>query len=249
MEEKKNYKLTVAYDGSSFSGWQVQPNGVSIQEKLEHALFLILKEKVHVTGSGRTDAGVHAAAQIANFKTDRPFDLNRALYSLNGILPPEIRVLDLSSAPPSFHARFSAKGKCYTYRLTLGPVQPPHWRHFSWHIPWKIDLPSMERAASYLIGEHNFSAFTNESVSKDAKDLVRNLQRIDFVPWEFGTVIEFEGNGFLYKMVRNIVGTLVEVGSSKRKPEEIEAILASQDRKKAGQAAPPLGLFLSRVIY
>lgn len=249
MEEKKNYKLTVAYDGSSFSGWQVQPNGVSIQEKLENALLLILKEKIHVTGSGRTDAGVHAAAQIASFKTDRTFDLKKLFYSLNGILPPEIRVLSLEEADPSFHARFSAKGKCYTYRLTLGPVQPPHWRHISWHVPWKIDLPAMERAASYLIGEHNFSAFTNESVSKEEKDLVKTIKRIDFVPWEFGVLIEFEGDGFLYKMVRNIVGTLVEVGSLKREPEEMVSVLASLDRKKAGQAAPPLGLFLSRVIY
>jgi len=245
----KNYKMTIAYDGTGFSGWQVQPNGISIQQKLEEALCLVLREPTIVTGSGRTDAGVHAHRQIANFKTISDHSPSRIHRSLNGLLPPEIRVLDLGIADPSFHARFQAKGKCYTYRLTLGPVQPPHYRHYSWHVPWPLDLALMKEAASHLIGTHNFAAFTNESPSKEDMDLTRTLHRIDFVPWEFGICLEFEGDGFLYKMVRNIVGTLIEVGSLKTTPQEVQHILLSQDRRKAGQAAPPHGLTLSYVTY
>lgn len=241
--------MTVSYDGAPFSGWQVQPNGISIQEKLEEALTLILKENVHVTGSGRTDAGVHAHKQVANFKTATELEGRRILRSLNGILPPEIRVLDILEVDLDFHARFQAKSKCYTYRLTLKPVQPPHWRHYSWHVPWAVDLASMQEAASHLIGTHNFSSFANESPSKDEKDLVRRIDRIEFISWEYGVLIEFEGDGFLYKMVRNIVGTLVDVAASKLTPADVLAIKTSEDRRQAGQAAPPYGLFLSYVTY
>lgn len=249
MEGEKNFKIIVSYDGTLYSGWQVQPNGTSIQEKLEEALHVIFKEKIHVTGSGRTDAGVHAHKQTANFKVKTALESRRLLRSLNGLLPQEIRILEITEVDISFHARFDVKKKCYAYRMTLGPVQPPHWRHFSWHVPWDVNLPAMQEAASYLIGTHNFAAFTNESPSKEEKDLIRNINRIEFIPWEYGTLIEFEGDGFLYKMVRNIVGTLVDVGASKIPPEHIKTILSSLDRRTAGPAAPPLGLSLSYVVY
>jgi len=245
-----NYQLIIAYDGSEFGGWQVQPNAVSIQELIEKALQTILREPITLTGSGRTDAGVHAIGQVANFFTSKTPDPYRLRASLNGLLPKSIRIKEVSTADHNFHARYSAKRKCYHYRLCTAEVQLPFQRPYSWHIRFPFDAAALKQAAHYLIGEHDFTSFANEAHSGSAaKNAVRSLYRLDCIPEDDGWRLEFEANGFLYKMVRNITGTLIEVAAGKRCPNEMSAILEAKDRKEAGQAAPPQGLFLISVSY
>jgi tRNA pseudouridine38-40 synthase len=244
------YKLLIAYEGTHYHGWQVQPNGISIQSSLENVLKIILRKEVRIFGAGRTDAGVHALGQAAHFIFDDPIDLHKLLGSMNGLLPTDIRILSVERVEDSFHAQYSAAGKIYRYHLHLQMIESPFKRGFAWHIPYPLDLKAMQEAARMLIGRHDFTAFANESHrGVAAHDPVRTLQRIDFIDEPGGVYLEFEGEGFLYMMVRNIVGTLVEIGSGKRPPQEIERILASKDRRQAGQAAPPQGLFLVKVLY
>lgn len=246
----KNYKLLIAYDGTPFHGWQVQNNAESIQELIQKALTLILREPTKIIGSGRTDSGVHALGQVAHFHTEIDFMPFRVLGSLNGLLPPEIRILALDEVSPTFHAQHSAIGKIYRYHISLNPVLSPFIRGRCWHIPYNVSLQEMIRASRKLLGTHDFTSFANEAhEGSAAKDPVRTIQRIDFLENNGELSIEFEGDGFLYKMVRNIVGTLVEVGSGKIQAEEIEEILAKKDRKAAGASAPPQGLFLVKVHY
>lgn len=244
------YKLLIAYDGTEYGGWQLQPNRRSIQQAVQEALALIAREEIAVTGSGRTDAGVHALGQVAHFSSSRSLDCYKALASLNGLLPKDIRVLEVKSASSQFHARYSAIGKCYYYHLCLERVQLPFTRRYAWHLVEKIDLSALKEAAGYLIGTHDFTSFANEaSFGSAAKNPVRELFRLDLIEEEGGLRLEFEGNGFLYKMVRNIVGTLTDVGRGKLPPGAIPEILAAKDRRKAGRAAPPEGLFLAFVTY
>lgn len=249
-DKRYNYKLTLAYDGTHFSGWQVQPNGISIQQKLQEALQIITHDQVHVTGSGRTDAGVHALKQVANFRSDNTLDLRRLQASLNGLLPYDIRILKCEEAPLDFHARYSATSKCYHYNLTLSPVQLPFHRLYSWHIRENLDRELLKRAARLFIGTHDFTSFANEAhAGSAAHDPVRTLTRLDIIEHDEGVRLELEANGFLYKMVRNIVGVLHEVATGKRAVEEIDTILAAKDRRQAGKAAPAQGLFLAYVTY
>lgn len=246
----KNYKLTIAYDGTRFSGWQIQPNSISIQEKLEEVLKILTKEEVKVTGSGRTDSGVHARGQVANFKTSKTLDPYKLRASLNGLLPYDIRVLEVEDVPLDFHARFSAKAKCYHYHLCLERVQLPFHRLYTWHVRQPLDLARLKEAAKHFIGEHDFTSFANEAhEGSAAKNPVRDLYRLDVVEEDGGVRLEFEGSGFLYKMVRNIVGTLHEVAVGKIDIDVIPSIFEAKDRKQAGAAAPPQGLFLNSVSY
>lgn len=242
--------MKIAYEGTSFSGWQIQPDSDSIQQRIEDALEIILKERVRIIGSGRTDAGVHALGQVAHFKYPSSIDTKRTLFSLNGILPKSIRILSLENAPADFHAQYSAISKTYHYRLCLSPVENPLQRNYRVHEPRKIDLDLLHQGIQPLLGSHDFSAFANkQTVGSAGKDPVRNLKRIDIIEEEGGIRLEFESNGFLYKMVRNIVGTLLEVGLSKRPPDDVVRILNSKDRRQASMAAPPKGLVLFHVDY
>lgn len=244
------YKLLIAYEGTNYHGWQIQPNGVSIQSTLENALKIILRNEVRIFGAGRTDAGVHALGQVAHFIHEEPIDVYKLHASMNGILPPDLRILSVESVGDDFHAQYSAVGKIYRYHLHLQPIASPFKRGFMWHIPYQLDLEKMQQAVRLLLGTHDFTAFANESHrGVAAHDPIRNLSRIDLIEEPGGVYLEFEGEGFLYMMVRNIVGTLVEVANGKRSVEEINAILASKDRRLAGQAAPPQGLFLVKVLY
>ncbi|MCE2982892.1 MAG: tRNA pseudouridine(38-40) synthase TruA [Parachlamydia sp.] len=245
------YKLTLAYDGTHYSGWQIQSNAVTIQQLLNKALKILLKnENAFATGSGRTDAGVHAKGQTAHFKSDEPLDAHRFLFSLNGLLPKDIRALNIEEAAPHFHAQYDAKGKEYHYYLHLDRVMDPFYRLYRWHYYNKIDRSLLREAATLFIGKHDFSAFANEShAGSAAKNPVRTLYRLDCVDIEGGLRLEFEGDGFLYKMVRNITGTLVAVASRKRPLADIPLLFASKDRRQASLAAPPRGLFLMRVRY
>lgn len=244
------YKLILAYDGTRFGGWQVQPNATSIQTLVEEALDTILRKPIKLIGSGRTDSGVHALAQVAHFNWDSSLDLRKLLHSLNGLLPPEIRVLNVELVAEDFHARFSAKGKTYHYRLNLNPVPLPFARLYCYHLTFPIDLDLLKQAAQLFIGEHDFTSFSNEAHrGSAARNPVRTIHRIDIVKKGDELVLEFEGNGFLYKMVRNIVGTLLDVARGKIPISEIPTIFKAKDRSSSGTAAPAHGLFLVNVNY
>lgn len=248
--EEYNYKIIIAYDGTHYSGWQIQPNGISIQQKLQEALKIYLRHETHIVGSGRTDAGTHAFGQVAHFKTPSEIDARRFLHSLNGILPIDIRIKSIENVPADFHARYSATGKIYHYFLHLNPILNPFKRLYSLHIYEKIDIDLLKEAAQHFIGTHDFTAFANEAhTGVAAHDPVRTLKRLDIIPIEEGLRLEFEADGFLYKMVRNITGTLLEVASKHRLPSSIPEIFASKDRRHAGKAAPPHALFLVKVLY
>lgn len=243
------YKLTIAYDGTAYCGWQIQPNGLTIQELIETKLKILVKE-ANVVGAGRTDAGVHARGQAAHFESAIALDLFKMLASLNGLLPKDIRVLQIERVPENFHARFSAINKEYHYHLQLGRVQDPFSRLYRWHIPDKIDIELMRECASLFLGTHDFSAFANESDRGAAgRNPIRTIKRIGIFLEADAARLEFEADSFLYKMVRNLTGILVEVARGKRTIADVEDVLLSRDRKRAGQAAPPHGLFLMRVDY
>ncbi len=242
--------MLISYDGSNYGGWQTQSNAISIQSLIENALSIAIKEPISIIGSGRTDAGVHALGQVAHFETNSLFNLYKVQHSLNGILPKDIRILKLYPVLEDFHARYSATGKTYHYHLHLDRVSDPFTRLYSWHIPYEIDLPSLEEAILLFIGTKDFTAFANEShKGAAAKNGVRTLRRIDVIKEPHGVRLEFEGTGFLYKMVRNITGTLVDIAAGKMTKKELESIFTSKDRKKAGTAAPAQGLFLMKVDY
>lgn len=244
------YKITIAYDGTAYSGWQIQPNGVTIQELFEQAVQTILRKKLGIIGSGRTDAGVHAAGQVAHFKTDAPLDLYRFQHSLNGLLPADIRVLSIEPTLENFHAQYSATGKIYHYHLHLDYVLSPFERYYRWHVREKIDPDLLKISALKFIGTHDFTSFANEAhLGSAARNPVRRMKRLDVISQPGGFRLEFEADGFLYKMVRNIVGMMVDVARGKRKLDEIEDIFATKDRRSAASAAPPQGLFLVKVHY
>lgn len=245
------YKLTVAYDGTHYSGWQVQPNAPSIQQHLQESLASFLGgECVSVIGSGRTDAGVHALNQIAHFKVEREINPNRLLLGLNGLLPDDIRIKRVELVPIEFHSQYSAIGKEYHYHLYLERIMDPFRRLYCWHLLRKINLNLLHEATSLFVGTHDFTSFANEPhAGSAAKNPVRTIYRLQMCEVEAGLRLEFEGNGFLYKMVRNIVGTLVDVASNRLTLEDVSSIFEAKDRRLAAQAAPPQGLFLVKVNY
>ena len=245
------YKLTLAYDGTRYVGWQVQPNGLAIQQLVQEKIEILLKRPTPLTGSGRTDAGVHALAQTAHFPTDNPLDLHRFSYALNALLPPDIRALSVEEVPSTFHARYSAKGKVYTYHLLLAPLPNPFRRLYNWHLPYtNFSLDLVAKGAEKLLGTHDFKGFAHEAHRSVASyDSTRTLRRLDITEWQNETVLLFEADGFLYKMVRNLVGTLVDIGRGHIPLDTLDDILTSKDRRLAGQTAPAHALFLKEVIY
>lgn len=250
MTTQFNYKLIIAYDGTQYGGWQVQPNALSIQELVHAAIKTIVRHDVTLIGSGRTDAGVHALGQVAHFKTDKQLDIFRFHGSMNGLLPNDIRILHVEQVSLDFHSQRSAISKTYHYHLCLDHVQMPFKRLYSLHVREKIDLELLKEAASHFVGTLDYTSFANESHEGcAARDPVRTISRIDIVHEDGGIRLEFQADGFLYKMVRNIVGTLLEVGRGKRLLTDIPRIFAARDRRQAGQAAPPQGLFLAHVDY
>lgn len=245
------YKITLAYEGTYYSGWQIQPNAPSIQQHLQEALGVLLGGlHTPVIGSGRTDAGVHALNQVAHFKTGQFFTPNRLLLALNGLLPRDIRIKRVEPVPLEFHSQYSAISKEYHYHLYLERVMDPFRRLYSWHVLRKIEQPLLKEGTLLFIGTHDFTSFANEGHEGSAsRDAVRTIYRLDICPEEGGLRLEFEGDGFLYKMVRNIVGTLIDVASRRVSLEDVRKMMEAKDRRKAGQAAPPQGLFLVRVGY
>jgi len=248
--QTRKYKIIVAYEGTKYSGWQEQLNGLSIQALIQKALKIALGSPCIVVGAGRTDAGVHALAQVCHFSYSGDVDLYRLCRSLNGLLPLDIRVKSVENSPLDFHACHSATGKIYRYHLYYEKVLDPFSRLYSWHLREPIDKVLLKQATDKFVGTHDFSSFANEAHKGSAsRNAVRTIKRISHLPGEGSLCLEFEGNGFLYKMVRNIVGTAVTVAMGKRHIDSIEEIFKAKDRRTADGAAPSHGLFLYKVLY
>ena len=237
----------IEYDGTAYHGWQRQPKDNSIQSEIETALHTMTGEAVPVTGSGRTDAGVHAYGQVANFTCDTHHTAGVFLKALNSLLPHDITIRSCEEIPLDFHARFAAKRKIYQYRIDNQPVPPALFKNFFWHIKKPLNLSLMQRAAVYLLGTHDFKAFQGQG--SDVKDTIRDIYRADLCKKGHQVIFEIEGNGFLRYMVRTIMGSLVDVGLERITPEDFNTILLSKDRATAGITAPAKGLFLMEVKY
>lgn len=247
----QNIKLLLAYDGRAYFGWQKTASGPSIEERLEKALEKILQHPILLQAASRTDAGVHADAQVANFFTlHLNLNLNRLLMSLNRLLPKDIVVLSMESVPLAFHPTLHCTGKEYHYYVCLGTIQLPRERFYSWHVPYRIDQKLIDEAIPFFIGTHDFEAFSNATLSPPKCDYIREVQSIECTAVsERRLCFKVKGNHFLYKMVRNIVGTLTHVGRGKISPESIRDIIKSRKRINAGVTAPAQGLFLHSVYY
>ena len=258
----RTFKLTLAYDGTDYAGWQRQDGAATIQAAVEAALRPIEGRPVTVHGAGRTDAGVHALGQVASVRLAHPLAPPALLRALNARLPPDVRALHAEQVADRFHARFDARGKVYRYRLAAGPVANPLDRRYVWHLPQPVDRAAMQAAGALLRGRHDFAAFQTAAGERRPGSTVRTIVDLRVVTepgpaWSAaagdrgGGIIgvEVEGDGFLRHMVRSIVGTLVEVGRARRPVADVAAVLASGRRARAGPTAPARGLFLVRVDY
>jgi tRNA pseudouridine38-40 synthase len=248
----RNFKLVLAYDGSEFSGWQVQPDLVTIQGTLASAIGRLTGEKVLPQGSGRTDAGVHALAQVASFQSGCSIPAANFVKALNDLLPPSIRVLEVAETGPEFHARKSARAKTYRYRIYREPICPPFLARYVWHYPYPLDEEAMRRAASEVVGEYDFTSFAAVDPEKGIGEEVSKVRTVFSSAWERSGdefVYEIRGNGFLHHMVRNLVGTFLLVGKGTLKDEDVLRIVKACNRSEAGPTAPAGGLFLIGVEY
>lgn len=243
----RNIKLTIEYDGTDYHGWQYQPDAVTIQGVMEEMVGRIVNEKVSLAASGRTDAGVHAMNQVANFRTESRISCESLQRGLNGLLPADIVIKDIAEVDSDFHSRFSATGKVYIYHILNRPYPSALQNRFSWYIRCPLDIALMNDAASHLIGEHDFSSFRASSCG--APHPVKTVKTARFSREVDLLVFEVEATGFLHHMVRNIVGTLVDVGAGRRTAGSFRELLDLKDRRLAGVTAPPHGLFLKDVKY
>lgn len=243
----KNIMLTLEYDGTNYSGWQIQDNANSIQAEVEKAIYKLTKKEVTLIGAGRTDAKVHALGQVANFFIDTTIPGRTFKYALNEYLPEDIKVVYSNEVPEDFHARFSAIKKRYRYKIYLSDVERPLLRNYAYQIDRNLNINNMKEASKYLIGMHNFTSF--EGRRSFTKSKIRTIHSIDIKKRNEFIDIVVEGDSFLRNMVRIITGTLVEIGIGKRKPEEIKLILQAKDRRLSGHTAPPQGLYLEKVFY
>jgi tRNA pseudouridine38-40 synthase len=247
-DSKRNFKLTIEYDGTNYHGWQIQPNEPSIQQTIESALMQMTRQKIRLSGSGRTDAGVHALGQVASFTCDTMITPDEFHKGLNSILPDDIVIREVKEMPIRFHARYDAKYKRYRYTILNQPLPSAIQRHYAWWIRTPLDLSAMEKATAHIIGEHDFKAF--EGAGSPRAHTIRHVTELDINGHPIGPItIDIRADGFLRYMVRNIVGTLVDVGLGKISPQQVQQIIASKDRSLAAATAPARGLFLMEVCY
>jgi len=244
----RNFRMTIEYDGTDFHGWQRQRSDRTVQAEIEAALFTMTRQKIAIHGSGRTDAGVHACGQVASFRCETRLAPEDFKNGLNGLLPADVVVAECRQAPDAFHARYSAASKVYRYRILNRALPSAVDRRFSWHVRAPLDLAAMARGAEQLVGTHDFSSFEAAGSPRS-----HSRRTVYTAAWERPAKdrlrFTIEADGFLRCMVRNIVGTLVEIGAGKRCPEDIEQILGAADRAQAGPTAPAKGLFLIEVRY
>ena len=246
----RNIKLVLEYNGSMFFGFQKQPGKPTIQEVLEKALSGFFDHEMKIaSASGRTDTGVHAEGQVVNFRTSSAHKLWQIQKGLNALLPPSVVVKDIEEVPLDFHARYSVRSKIYEYRLWNHPCRSPLIACRAFHVPYPLDLARMRQAAKAFIGKHDFRSFTSVSAIKKDSSCVRTIKHFKIKRQGHLILMHVEADGFLYHMIRNMVGTLLEVGRGKRKSEDISSILKAKDRRLAGMTAPSEGLTLLKVSY
>lgn len=244
----RNIKLTIEYDGKDFNGWQKQPNKLNIQGSIEQAISQITGEEIDLQASGRTDAGVHALGQVANFKTNSQIPIEKFAIAINTKLKRSIRIIKAEEVDEKFHSRLSCKRKTYRYIINNSEQGTAIYRNLETNIPNHLDEEKMNEAVKYFIGEHDFKAFKASGTS--SKSSVRTIYKAEVFEMPNNRIyIELTGNGFLYNMVRIIAGTLVDVGTGKIQPEDIEKIIESKDRSLAGKTLQPNGLYLLNVKY
>jgi tRNA pseudouridine38-40 synthase len=243
----RNLKLTLAYDGTGFHGWQVQPNLATVQGTLQEALQKLFNHEVKVTGSGRTDAGVHAHGQVANVETLRAMDTDAVLRGVNALLPAQIRVWQVEEVAPEFHARRSAKSKTYEYHIWREYVVSPFHCRYVYRFPYSMDIDAVDEASRLFAGTHDFTSFS--AASAEVEDRVRTIFEAEWSRDGEEWIFRIRGNGFLQYMVRTIVGTLLYVGTGKLKAQDIAPMFEARDRRLAGPCVPPGGLHLVRVDY
>lgn len=243
----RNIKLTIEYDGKCYNGWQKQPNKLNIQGEIERAIYNITKEEVDLIGSGRTDAGVHALGQVANFKTNSQISIEKIPLAINSQLKNSIVIKEAEEVDERFHSRYNAKHKTYRYIINNSKCGTAIYRNLEYSYPFKLDAEKMKQASKYFEGEHDFKAFKSSGTS--SKNSVRTIYKAIVKQEGKKIIIELTGNGFLYNMVRIISGTLLDVGLGKIRAEEIPEIIESKDRQRAGKTLPAHGLYLVEVKY
>jgi len=243
----KRIKLTIAYDGTNYCGWQIQPNGITIEEVINKALSKLTGEDIAVIGASRTDSGVHAMGNVAVFDTNTTIPPDRIAVSLNQRLPDDIVIVHSEEVPADFHPRYCDCSKTYEYHIINTRIPVPTKRLTNYFVSYKLNIENMKKAASYLVGEHDFVSFCN--VRTDVENTVRTITALDILTNGNEITIRITGNGFLYNMVRIIVGTLIRVGRGFYEPEKVKEILEAKDRKAAGVTAPAHGLMLMEIHY
>ena len=243
----KRIKLTIAYDGTNYCGWQVQPNGITVEEVVNKALKKLTGEDIQVIGASRTDSGVHALGNVAVFDTYTTIPPERISYALNQRLPEDIVIVKSEEVAEDFHPRYCDCSKTYEYHILNTRIPIPTKRLTNYFVSYDLDVEKMRKAAGYLIGEHDFVSFCN--VRTDVEDTVRTVTELEILKDGEEITIRISGNGFLYNMVRIIVGTLIRVGRGFCEPEKVKEILEAKDRKAAGVTAPPHGLILAEIRY
>ena len=243
----KRIKLTIAYDGTHYCGWQIQPNGITIEEVLNKALTKMMGEEMTVIGASRTDSGVHAMGNVAVFDTETTIPAEKIAVALNQKLPDDIVITKSEEVPLDFHPRYCDCSKTYEYHIINTRIPIPTKRLTNYFVSYVLDIDKMRQAASYLVGEHDFVSFCN--VRTDVENTVRTITALDILTDGNEITIRITGNGFLYNMVRIIVGTLIRVGRGFYEPEKVKEILEAKDRKAAGVTAPAHGLMLMEIKY
>lgn len=243
----KRVKLTVSYDGTDYCGWQIQPNGITVEEVLNKALSKLTGEDIHVIGASRTDSGVHARGNVAVFDTESTIPADRMAMALNQRLPEDIVIVKSEEVAPDFHPRYCDCSKTYEYYILNTKIPDPIQRRTHHFVSYDLNIEHMRRAASYLVGTHDFESFCN--IRTDVESTVRTVTALDILTNGKEIIVRITGNGFLYNMVRIIVGTLIRVGRGFYEPEQVKTILEAKDRKAAGITAPPQGLVLTEIRY